>query len=70
MYIYYILICIKWNHFTIHLKLTQHCILTILQLKSFIKKIKGGKVKGSEFAFVNRGWGEMERKSPPRPFSG
>ena len=37
----------------------------MLQLKSFIKKIKGGKVKGGEFAFVNRGWEEMEEEPPP-----
>lgn len=54
-------------HFAIHLRLTQHCILTIFQFKSFIKKIKGGKVKGSEFAFISMGWGEMGRKTPPLP---
>ena len=38
MYIYIYIyahthICIKLNHFAVHLKLTQHCKPTILQLK-------------------------------------
>ena len=50
----YVLICIsiciyiyiKLNHFAVHLKLTQHCILTIFQ-KKFLKinKIKIKKKK-------------------------
>ena len=39
--------------------------INYISFKKFYKKIKGGKVKGGEFAFVIRGWGEMGRKTPP-----
>ena len=36
-----IYVCVLLNHFAIHLKLTKHCIPTILQYKiKFILKIK------------------------------
>ena len=35
---YDIYIYIKLNHFTVHLKLTQQCKLTILQLKKEVKE--------------------------------
>ena len=37
IYIIYTYICIKMNHFPIHLKLTQHDKSTILQYKINIK---------------------------------
>ena len=38
VYIYILYMYIKLNHFTIHLKLTQHCKSTILQFKKLKKK--------------------------------
>ena len=44
VYILYIHIYIKLNHFAVHLKLTQHCKSTILQLKNQHLGFPGGTV--------------------------
>ena len=76
VYIYtYTHICIfyiyvKLNHWTVHLKLTQHCKSTILQLREYIKtrkrRKKGPALEsedlGSKYRTAREGWKLGETK--------
>ena len=54
VYIYVWLIYVYMNHFAVHLKLTQHCKSTILQLK---KKLKNQRTQlESKFGLWNTLW--------------
>ena len=52
------------NHFAVHLKLTQHCKSTILQLKSKYKKLIYNQKKKKARMQMSRGkWAVQPRKS-------